>query len=74
MCPKPIDVGSSLNKKSHVEEFPESIPGLFNALTSYPDQEGRWTSFTFPIDFDITLYALKKEIKLQLRKCFNYIH
>lgn len=68
MCPKPIEAGSSLSKKSHVEEFPENIPALFNAVTSHPDPEDRWTSFTYPIDLDISLFAPKKEVKFQIRK------
>lgn len=73
MCPKPNDTGSALSKKSHVEDFPDSIPGLFNALTEKPDNLERWTSFTYPIDFDTTLFAPRKEMKLHFRKSI-YFH
>lgn len=70
MCPKPNDTGSALSKKSHVEDYTDFIPGLFHALTAEPDKDLRWTTFTFPIDIDISQYSPKpeKEIKYYLRK------
>lgn len=67
MCPKPTNVGSELNTKSHIEEFSEKIPLLYQALTEYPDPQDRWISYTYPIDLDTTLFAPKKEIKLMMR-------
>jgi len=68
MCPKPNDTGgSSLSKKSHVEEFTEKVTGLFQVLTEYPDPQDRWMSFTYLIDLDSTLFAPKKEIKLHMQ-------
>lgn len=68
MCPKPNYTSSPLSKKSHVEEFQETVPGLFNALTEAPDSYNRWNSTTFPIDIDISQYANKKEIKLLMQQ------
>ncbi|XP_030757616.1 twisted gastrulation protein homolog 1-A-like [Sitophilus oryzae] len=68
MCPKPNATSSPLSKKSHVEDFQESLPGLFNALTEAPDNFKRWNSTTFPIDIDITHYNNKKEIKFMIQQ------
>lgn len=76
MCPKPNDTGSPLSKKSHVEEFPEYVEGLFQALTVEPDSEQRWTTFTFPVDHDLEIFNPKpeKEIKYHLRKLYGNCH
>ncbi|KAJ9575625.1 hypothetical protein L9F63_007559, partial [Diploptera punctata] len=65
MCPKQNETGSALSKKSHVEEFTDPYPSLFEALTSEPDTQGRWITFTFPVDFDVVSYRpkLEKELK-----------
>ncbi|RZC40613.1 twisted gastrulation [Asbolus verrucosus] len=67
MCPKPNDTESVLSKKSHVEDFTDPVPGLFNVLTEYPDAQKRWNSTTFPVDIDISQYAPKKEIKIHMQ-------
>lgn len=68
MCPKPNDTKNALSKKSHVEEL-EGIPGLFKALTEEADDEGKWTIFTFPVDFDAALYGPKeKDLKYYMSK------
>ena len=69
MCPKPNETRTGLSKKSHVEDL-EGIPGLFKALTDASDDEEKWSTFTFPVDFDSALYGSKagKEIKYYLRK------
>ncbi|KAF2901673.1 hypothetical protein ILUMI_04516 [Ignelater luminosus] len=67
MCPKPETGGTSLNKKSHVEEFSEKVAGLFQVLTEDQDPQDRWTSFTYSIDLDATIFAPKKEIKLHMQ-------
>lgn len=61
-----------LSKKSHVEDFQDPIPDLFQALTAEPDTLDRWHSFTFPVDIDISLYRPKfeKEVKILTRKYF----
>ncbi|BET00379.1 Twisted gastrulation (Tsg) protein conserved region [Nesidiocoris tenuis] len=53
MCPKPNYTVSALSRKSHVEDLPEAIPNLFQALTAEPDGQQRWLTVTFPIDLDI---------------------
>ncbi|PSN48740.1 Protein twisted gastrulation [Blattella germanica] len=65
MCPKPNNTGSALSKQSHVEDFSEPYPSLFEALTSEPDSQQRWITFTFPVDFDLASYRpkLEKEYK-----------
>ncbi|KAF7273515.1 twisted gastrulation BMP signaling modulator crossveinless [Rhynchophorus ferrugineus] len=68
MCPKPNATSSPLSKKSHVEDFQETIPQLFRALTEGPDSLNRWNSTTFPIDIDVTHYANKKEMKLLIQQ------
>lgn len=65
MCPKPNDTGSLLSKKSHVEDISDAIPALFQALTVEPDPQLRWTTFTFPVDHDLTLYSPKPEMEMK---------
>lgn len=67
MCPKPNETDNLLSKKSHVEDL-EKVAGLFKALTDEPDHMNRWTSMTFPVDFNFTHIGVKKETKLMLRK------
>lgn len=72
MCPKPNETRNALSKKSHVEEL-EGIPGLFKALTDEADEEGKWSIFTFPVDFDAALYGAKmdKDFKYYLSMFCN---
>ncbi|KAJ3660483.1 hypothetical protein Zmor_004931 [Zophobas morio] len=68
MCPKSHEINESpLSKKSHVEDFMEPVPGLFDVLTQYPDPEMRWNSTTFPIDIDASHYGTKREIKIHMQ-------
>lgn len=59
MCTKSNSTGSPLTKISHVEEFSDPIPSLFESLTMDPDPEGRWTSYTYPQELDVSLFAPK---------------
>ncbi|KAG8233409.1 hypothetical protein J437_LFUL013402 [Ladona fulva] len=76
MCPRSNetngDAGSSLGRKSHVEEFSETLPELFQALMSEPDAQQRWVTYTFPVDLDISPYfrpkLLDKEIKFRTHR------
>lgn len=45
------------------------MPGLFQALTAEPDPHERWLTFTFPVDFDMSLFTPKhdKEMKYHMR-------
>lgn len=72
MCPKPNGTRNALSKKSHVEDL-EAIPGLFKALTDVADEEEKWSTFSFPVDFDAALYGAKmdKDFKFYLRKTFK---
>lgn len=69
LCPKPNITDNPLSKKSHVEDFSEPMPGLFQALTAEPDPHERWLTFTFPVDFDMSLFTPKheKEMKYHMR-------
>lgn len=54
MCPKPTET-RNVSRQSHIEDL-EGIPGLFKALTEETDEdEDKWTTFTFPIDFTTVL-------------------
>ncbi|KAL3273844.1 hypothetical protein HHI36_015270 [Cryptolaemus montrouzieri] len=53
--------------ESYVEDFAEPVPGLFQALTEQQDDQNRWISTTFPVDFDISQYLPKKEIKIHMQ-------
>lgn len=68
LCPKPNETRNALSKKSHLEEFSEPITGLFEAVTSEPDDE-KWTIFTFPIDYETDLAGpkLAKDVKYYLK-------
>ncbi|KAJ8682118.1 hypothetical protein QAD02_017910 [Eretmocerus hayati] len=68
LCPPPNKTDNPLSKKSHVEEFNEPVPGLFQALTAEPDPHERWISYTYPIDIDPGLFSPKqeKETKYQM--------
>ncbi|KAK9295339.1 hypothetical protein QLX08_010294 [Tetragonisca angustula] len=76
LCPKPNITDNPLSKKSHVEDFSEPMPGLFQALTAEPDPHERWLTFTFPVDFDMSLFAPKheKEVKYHMHSADEEIH
>lgn len=64
MCPKPNETRSEISKKSHVEDL-DGIPGLFKALTDDPDEENKWSMYTFPVDFDTAHYGAKLDTDLK---------
>lgn len=57
-----------MNKLSHVEEYSEVAPELFNLLTEYPDTLERWQTFTFPFNIDIGDYKPKQVVKIEMSK------
>lgn len=61
LCPKPNVTDNPLSKKSHVEDFNEPVPALFQALTAEEDPLQRWIPFTFPVDYDMTLFHSKEK-------------
>ncbi|XP_071448838.1 twisted gastrulation protein homolog 1-A [Hetaerina americana] len=75
MCPRPNNTSggtsgsNSLGHKSHVEDYPDATPELFQALMAEPDPQQRWISFTYPINFDLSPYfrpkITEKEIKMR---------
>ncbi|XP_078043721.1 twisted gastrulation protein homolog 1-A isoform X2 [Augochlora pura] len=76
LCPKPNITDNPLSKKSHVEDFSEPMPGLFQALTAEPDAHERWLTFTFPVDFDMSLFTPKhdKEMKYHMQTADEEAH
>lgn len=72
MCPKP-NYSNRLNTESQVGVLSEAIPNLFQVLTSERDPHERWLTFTFPVDFDISMFKpqLEKEFKYRTRKYKN---
>lgn len=68
MCPKPTET-RNVSRQSHVEDL-EGIPGLFKALTEEDDEdEDKWTTLTFPVDFPTIAPKGDKTYKFVLRKC-----
>ncbi|XP_065574469.1 protein twisted gastrulation-like isoform X2 [Artemia franciscana] len=65
LCPKPNVSSSELSRISQVEVLPDSVPELFLVLTEEADSLDRWTSLTFPTDFDASVFKGKpdKEMK-----------
>ncbi|XP_063239831.1 twisted gastrulation protein homolog 1-B-like [Bacillus rossius redtenbacheri] len=61
ICPKPNDTVTPLGRKSHVEEFTDPVPELFQALMGEPDPKSRWVPFTFPVDYDTTIFLPKTD-------------
>ena len=74
LCPKPNVTDNPLSKKSHVEDFSEPVPGLFQALTTEPDEHERWITITYPVDFDVTQFQVKpeKEINFHMREFYDF--
>lgn len=72
LCPKPSDTKNPLSKQSHYGEL-EGIPGLFNALLE--DDDEKWSVFTFPVDYDASLYgaANTKDSQFLLRMCKAFV-
>ena len=50
-----------MSKISHVENFDDSFPELFRALTEDPDEHKRWTSITYPVDLPFTILPPQEE-------------
>lgn len=67
MCPKPTET-RNVSRQSHVEDL-EGIPGLFKALTEEVDEEDKWSTFTFPVDFQAIFPKEEKPFKYVLREC-----
>ncbi|CAG7835536.1 unnamed protein product, partial [Allacma fusca] len=51
LCPKP-NATYQLMMHSQVGDLKEEMPDLFNILTEEKDLQGRWSTFTYPIDID----------------------
>lgn len=66
LCPKPNITDNPLSRKSHVEEFSEPVPALFQALTAEADPHERWLTFTYPVDLDMTVFGPKNEMKYHI--------
>lgn len=66
MCPKPKDAMNALSTKSHVEDFQDPVPDLFQALMAEPDTSERWISYTYPIEIDVSMYRPKLENQVKV--------
>ncbi|KAK7863519.1 hypothetical protein R5R35_004972 [Gryllus longicercus] len=76
MCPKPNDTGSALSKKSHVEEFNDSYPSLFAALTTEPDPNNRWITYTYVNVIDRMPYVpdVHKSLELHTQSVDQHVN
>uniref|UniRef100_A0A336K423 CSON000479 protein n=1 Tax=Culicoides sonorensis TaxID=179676 RepID=A0A336K423_CULSO len=59
MCPKPNETQNELSKQSYTDEL-EGIPDYFRAVADN-DVHDEWSIFTFPVDYDASLYGDKFE-------------
>ncbi|XP_063910308.1 twisted gastrulation protein homolog 1-B-like [Zophobas morio] len=68
LCPQPHEIDETLlSKKSHVEDFKEPVPGLFDALTQVPDAQNRWNITRMPINIDLSHYGPKGHVKVVMQ-------
>lgn len=58
LCPKP-NLTTSVTMHSQVGDLKEPMPDLFNILTEEKDLQGRWATFTYPIDIDQSWFQPK---------------
>ena len=71
------DADLQSHRTSTVDTLPGSIPDLFEILTSEPDDQRRWTTFTYSAHFDLLGFTNEeldhlKESKT-LTSCFNLV-
>lgn len=65
-----------------MQELPDPIPSLFNALTEKEDEEERWSTFTYAVDLDkiafddngLTNADMEIKILRAGRMCCDYFH
>lgn len=55
MCPKPNETQQARQVTSLADKL-DGFPALFHALTEDEDDQERWVSFTFPVDFPEALF------------------
>lgn len=55
MCPKPNETQQARKVTSLADKL-DGFPALFHALTEFEDDQERWVSFTFPVDFPEALF------------------
>jgi len=56
MCPARKQNDNDLQRASSVEELSDPIPDLFDVLTSQPDPDSRWTTYTYPAHLDLLYF------------------
>lgn len=66
ICPQRNESDIALSKQSQIEEFPRAYSDLFAVLTSSPDQENRWKSFTYSLDISDRLLS-RNDVKYQIQ-------
>ncbi|CAL8096430.1 unnamed protein product [Orchesella dallaii] len=60
LCPRP-NISHHVQMHSQVGDLKEPIDELFKALTEEKDIQGRWATFTYPIDIDQSWFMPKPE-------------
>lgn len=55
MCP-PANPDDAMLEASTIKDIEDPIPVLFNALTEEYDDIGRWTTFSYPVHYDASVY------------------
>ncbi|ODM94736.1 Protein twisted gastrulation [Orchesella cincta] len=60
LCPRP-NISHHVQMHSQVGDLKEPIDELFRALTEEKDIQGRWATFTYPIDIDQSWFMPKPE-------------
>ena len=73
------DGGLDSRRTSTVDTLPGSIPDLFEILTSEPDDQRRWTTFTYSAHFDLLGFSNEeldhlKERELTKTQCTPYVY
>lgn len=70
LCPKPNETQNELSKQSYTDEL-EGIPEYFTTIAGGgTDVTHEWQTFTFPVDYDASLYGdkLDRDIKYVMRE------
>lgn len=75
LCPKPNDTNrNGLALESLVGPL-DAVPDLYRAITAGPDDEEKWTIFSFPVDLDASVYGIKMDhdFNMNIRKYYNFL-
>ncbi|XP_063705585.1 protein twisted gastrulation-like [Culicoides brevitarsis] len=65
LCPKPNETQNELSKQSYTDEL-EGIPEYFTTIAGGgTDITSEWQTFTFPVDYDASLYGDKLDTNIK---------